>query len=180
MREAERADFTFFYEQFAKLAIEHYNENKNHPPMMFLVELGDVPGNPPRNVSIVNPWLIEKLHDSAESKVLLWELVRSYLRRDEPLHEALVRHIGFTPDIVVHISEAWMVRRDGFELDCIPEEQPDREEVLMINMHASNETVLGMCPIRCEGETKHAVFKPLRTAGVTFGAMSMTGDKNRQ
>lgn len=180
MREAEQADFTFLYENLAKLAVAHYNENKSHPPMIMLVELDDVPGDPPNEMTIVDPVLIETLHDSPKSKLLLWELIRSYLTRTGPLYEVLIRPTGVKPDVVVHISEAWMVRREGFDLDGLPSEQPDRMEILMINMHTRNETIGGMCPIHCEGETKHAVFEPLRCGGVAFGAMSMTGDKNRQ
>lgn len=180
MREAELADFKFLYDRFAKLAVDHYNKNKTHPPMMFMVELGDVAGYPPRDLTPVDPLLIGKLHNSPESKRLLWELIRSHLERDGPLYEILGRSQGIAPDVVVHISEAWTVRREAFELNCIPAEQPDREEVLMINMHAPNETMLGMCPIRCEGGAKHALFEPLRPDAMTFGAMSMTGNKNRQ
>lgn len=172
-RPIETADITAIYQKFATAAVDTYNEHHKCPPILAAIEMRDAPGEV-KQVIFMHPNIVNMFHESPESKDALMSLVRLLLsRRGAAGWEHLLElEKPFVPDAVVHVTEAWVLRKaatspklatsGGEHLDGYDSvsEHPDKGEVLMVTVHTGHGTYGGFCPID-DAVPKHATFEPL-------------------
>ncbi len=177
-REIEPADVTTLYERLANLSVEAFNEHKVFPPQLITIELGDETAEIKRMV-FVDSYLVDQFHATAERKDLMMTFIRVLLsagRAPFPAGTSLPElPEGFLPHAVVHISECWAVEKpvstaepqssDPLDGHGSVKRHPERGEVLMINVHTSERSYGGICPITGTGSERRASFGPLLIGG---------------
>ena len=94
---------------------------------------------------------------------------------DQGFHKHLIKQGFQKPQMVVQISEAWVSKnlksRDGNGFK--PSEDPNRGEAILIALHTSDRSLIGLCPIVDE-PTRHAEYGELELDARNFGRMSLT------
>lgn len=171
-RPIESADITAVYQKFATTAVDTYNEFHGCPPVLAAVQMRDAPGEVERVIFMPSN-VVRMFHETPESKDALMALVRLLLSRREAAgwEHLLELEVPFVPDAVVHVTEAWILRKpappklatsDGEHLDGYDSvrEHPDKGEALMVTVHTGHGTYAGICPID-DAVPKHATFEPL-------------------
>lgn len=183
-RPITHADFEAVFKVYADKAVKHFNMTGEHPPQLFAVKLGKQPGELERTQSLHK--VAAHAFSSGGSKDAFAGVLRELTTPGSDLRKAAAAMGAVIPDIVVQINEAWVahetrpkgVRTSDFlkQQRTPPSERPDRGEVILIVLHTTGFSTMGMCAIS-DTPTRHAAISvtPEETAVMT-GRMSMTQD----
>jgi hypothetical protein len=120
-----------------------------------LLALAVPPGaTSPVATALIDPQLVDALQRDATRKEALMALVRSLLSVEHPLHQSVADAMGARPNLIVHVSEAWMVAqpieagRESLErFKGSLEHHPARTEAITISMHCLRGSFIGVCPM---------------------------------
>lgn len=182
-RDIVRADFEAIFKQYADKAVKRFNLTGNHPPQLYSVKLGEEPGQIKASYALnkVAPMFFKDIASKNAMRDFLIQMTTpgSLMRKAAQDIGAVV------PDIVVQINEIWHKSLDktgmsGEEFKRQSEipasEHPDRQEAIMVNLHARQFSVMGICMIH-DKPKRHAVMGELMGQEYKMvGRLSMTPD----
>lgn len=158
MTTIDKATLNDLYAVFAQKAVRFFNEKGEHPPTIFMVNVGT--GGKDHTATLMPPeftlafFTAESREQAAMQKEKLGAVIRSLLAPNDEAR-ALMAARGLTPpDIVLMVTEAWMVKEklpSGSTVDLAnsvpPSEHPERCEAIMISLHTAEGSAGGMCEI---------------------------------
>lgn len=157
------------YEHLARRVLEALEMDGSVQPSLLLVSLPPGTKEPAALVGL-DPRVVHALQRDGSHKHVMMALVRSLLDSDHPIHASAAEQMGAHPNLIVHISESWVVTQSK---DTSPEaaaasmpdslaDHPNRSEAVTITMHSLRGTVIGLCPMsRDEDGKPSAVIEPL-------------------
>lgn len=176
-RVLDARDIEYVYEFFAAQAVGLFNENHDIAPQLFLVYLEDLPEPLIAALGAIDPGTVAKLHQSSDSKEVLGALIRELLVRGMPPSATprLPEGMPAVPDLVVHISEAWMAT--GGDIDTPPSQRADRREAVMVTVHMPDRSFLGLCPI--DTKTRHCELGKLDMQLEVAGKLAVHDEPRR-
>lgn len=179
--EPEALDFGPIHDQLAKQAIQIFKQRGEVPStILFLLLARPIQRRPvAARTKQMDPRLSNEFMASIEAKDSLTLFVSDALTAGSPVRESLKRSIGFEPDLVVHIAEAWAGQAATMEeaTAVAPSQRPDRREVVMISIHHRwGGTVVNTLPI-IPLPQRHVKFQPLPSGVIAIlGPMAMSPD----
>lgn len=156
------------YQFIAERAVEALQFDGEVPPTLLMMSLP--PGaKEPVAVSAIDPTLVHALQRDGTRKNALMALVRSLLDAAHPAHASAAQQMGAHPNLIVHVSESWLVKKridEGGESLATFEgslaDHPERSEAIMIALHSLRGTLIGTCPMTRDAAGKaSAVIEPL-------------------
>jgi len=159
------------YETFARKAVEIFNQDGHAESQLFVI-FASVSKN--REFFAFPPAFASEMLNTESGR----ENFKPFLHRilsDENFHEHMTKQGFQKPAMVVQISEAWVSKNlksrdvNGFK----PSEDPNRGEAILIALHTSDRSLIGLCPIVDE-PTRHAEYGELELDARNFGRMSLT------
>ncbi|NUX58719.1 hypothetical protein [Paraburkholderia youngii] len=183
-----RADFEAIYKLYANKAVKRFNLTRNHPPQLYGVKLGAEPGKIEKSFSLNK--VAAMFFDGTIRKENYRDLLQELTIPGSHIRKTAVAFGVTPPDIVIQINEVWMAserKPAGTTLEGAlaesereeyipPSRRPDREEKIMVALHAYRYTTMGFCKI-LDKPKRHAELGPLAPEEITFGGQfSMTLD----
>lgn len=180
-RAIEWADIEAAYQYAGLHAVTFITEeNREHPPLVLLLQVGavgDITG-----CLLAPDEVVGEAFSSPAKKEMLGHLLRDMLTADSPLRATLTA-LRCAPDIVVVVSEAWLVERtfrgEVPEVDEAPSEAPDRQEVLSLYVSSAQGTFVGHSKIVQVGERRQVTLAPLNPNLRVGGRFSMNRENPR-
>ncbi|MGF6641792.1 hypothetical protein [Paraburkholderia sp. MM6662-R1] len=184
-RAIERADFEAVWERTASTAVEDFNRNGEVSPKLFMLTLGDEPGEV-RSFGVLDPALIHAFfkRETDHGKDAMAALLRLLLTPDSPMRKAMRKHGASPPDVLVQVNEAWVNNRQGktkeqveaeYEKYGSVEAMPDRTECVWIGLHTHGYSTMGICPI-LDNPRRAEIGKLAPPDGTFTGRFSMTSE----
>lgn len=181
MSTPDHIDFTALHDQFSQITIKNFNKDGQvYSNAMFIKLAEPVVGvAKPVRIEPMDSRQVHEFMSSQEGRDRFSMFLREVLTEGSPVRESVARSLGFAPDALVHVDEAWTAKpRTGEDpMSVVPSQRSDRQEVVMIAIHHRwGATVLGMHPI-IQLPTRHAKFKKLDKAIAVVGRLAMTPDR---
>jgi hypothetical protein len=142
----------------------------------------------PAAVCVMDPRLVFAMHRDQSGKEALMALVRSLLDTDHPVHASVATQMNAHPNLIVHISESWMVCKplteggealEGYKGSLA--DHPDRTEAITTALHTLRGTLIGTCPMTRDASGKpSAVIEPLWTDAEGFRGRFTVNNDSRE
>lgn len=147
------------HKHFASVAANMVNNGQEVSPQLFLIGLQQ--GKPPFAMAAVPAEMTNQFFRDDKGKDALAQFLRQSLMPASNFREALTKELGFGPDVVVQISEAWMASlSEGEDFSSVRKgqqrvsERADRKEVLLVTLHMEHFSIPVMHPIE-SGPPRH-------------------------
>lgn len=188
------------YEQSAGFCQQVLTQSQEIQPQVIF--LASAPGaSSPNEMSAMDGETAGRFFENEKTKAMLMTFLQAVFDPSSPEHAAVKSAMGFAPNLVAVVSEAWMAEADP---SVIPEsieknkigskafraainamggvpvsELPNRKEVVIIQLHSDAGTLVGICPMRRDQKGKPSLtitpfedFEQQKMAG----AMSLNPD----
>lgn len=140
------------HNHFAAVAVHMVNEGQEVSPQLFF--LGLEAGMPPFVMAAVPPSLTHQFFRDDSGKNMLAQFLRHVFLPESELRASLAKELGFSPVVVVQISEAWMAKmKEGDDFKGYHSgqkrvsERTDRQEVVLVTLHLEHFSIPVMHPI---------------------------------
>ncbi|MBK6616441.1 hypothetical protein [Ottowia sp.] len=153
------------------------------PPFLVLVWVGNDDQGPKTEFAMMDASMF--LRDRGGlGKMIMMSLIRKWLAGEPRALSMVSDEDGVprstAPQMIAFVTEAWLVSRpvvpgqDFPVLDGAPAEQPDRQDVVMIQIHRTGTTTQFDCPLLPGADGKrHLKPKPFSDSGEGFGTLSV-------
>lgn len=176
------AELVNVYDHVARNLVEIFNKHAEMPHLFLGVQLNKTAPHGFHIIFEIPPRVAAFYYRDDAAKGTIPLLVSALLREDSPVRADMVHKSAPLPDLIVQISEIWMIRKTVprgtvFDLNDAPRpsQDPERCEGLAIVVHSLTQSVMGTCPIHAT-PTRHAEYAPAMTEAdgwETDGRMAM-------
>lgn len=164
------------------IAVGFFNQGGSTAAQVLLLKLDDEVGI--ERLAALSPESVQVGMADDAGKEALGELIRDMLTTGHPVRGSILDQVRFAPDMVVQVSEAWVLHTDISGAEKVERGEmrvsasPDRKEVVLVTMHMHGRTELVMHPI-VETPTRHCKLAAFpdqsEMTGEFWGRFSMRG-----
>lgn len=179
--EPEALDFGPIHDFFAQQCVQNFKTAGTVYSNIYFLELArPIKRQPmPRAAQPMDPRLTHEFMATPAGRGRLTAFLRDALTAGTPVRASLRQTLGFEPDVIVHVDEAWETQAATMEeaQAVRPSAHPQRREVVMISIHHRwGGTIVNTLPI-IELPQRHVKFRKLPDGLIaTIGPMAMTPD----
>ena len=179
--EPDTLDFRPFHDALARHLIQSFAKDGAVFSNILFVQLARPIARQPMAARSqpLDPRMTHEFMSTRQGRERLGQFLRSVLTAGTPERQSISRAIGFEPDVIVHMDEAWAARTHDMQeaTNITPSQHQDRQEVVMIAIHHRwGGTITGTLPI-INLPQRHVKFQSLPDGLIaTLGPMAMTPD----
>jgi hypothetical protein len=150
------------HDHFAATAIGIVNRGGEVAPQLFTVRANSQ-GRVVK-MTVVPAQLMQVFMKNDAGKDQFADFLQNMLDERSDVHKAFVASTGYAPNLLVQVNEAWsLAPKDGEHFDAEgtvdgmrPSQHPNRQELVLVTLHARQGSVPVMHPIRNKPK-RHAV-----------------------
>lgn len=148
------------HDRVCQMAIENLTTHGELEPavLAFHVQEG---AKQPSKMMVIDPQGVIEMSSDPESKTLLMAMMRDLIDASTPVHQDASKALGHPINLVVHITEAWILMGKCAEhaLDNgeTPASSPDRGEAIAVSLYCSDGIYTGLMPIHRDADGKPVV-----------------------
>jgi hypothetical protein len=162
VRHISSLDIKAIYEALVPKMVEHFNKDGELQPTLLTISM-QAPEGEIADIEAIAPPLLAMLQRDDRGKDVMMAIVAALLHEESPVRQMLLRADFPRPDVLAHLCEGWGVRgavAEKLTPDVAIADVPERELVLLLNLHTAFGTSTFLIPV--DQATKQAHYVEFR------------------